>query len=121
MKRCPNCRKVYSDETLNFCLDDGAVLGAAPDEQPTVQFSSMEHTHAASPTSLGLVDGKSIAVLPFLNVSADPENEFFCDGLAEELLSSLAKIDGLKVASRTSSFSFKGKGAKIADIAAVLG
>jgi serine/threonine-protein kinase len=51
----------------------------------------------------------SIAVLPFANMSADAENEYFCDGLAEELLNALAKIEDLKVAARTSAFSFKGK------------
>src|SRR6266498_5351744 len=51
----------------------------------------------------------SIAVLPFSNLSAVPDNDYFCDGLAEELLNSLAKIEHLKVAARTSAFSFKGK------------
>lgn len=58
----------------------------------------------------------SIAVLPFVNMSADPENEYFCDGLAEELLNALAKIDNLKVAARTSAFSFKGKNRNISEI-----
>ncbi len=51
----------------------------------------------------------SIAVLPFVNMSADKNQEYFSDGLAEELLNHLAKIPGLKVAARTSSFQFKGK------------
>ena len=59
----------------------------------------------------------SIAVLPFANMSVDVENEYFCDGLAEELLNALAKIEGLKVAARTSAFSFKGKNTNITDIA----
>jgi adenylate cyclase len=50
----------------------------------------------------------SIAVLPFANMSGDPENEYFGDGLAEELLNALAGIEGLKVAARTSAFAFKG-------------
>jgi len=58
----------------------------------------------------------SIAVLPFTNLSADPENEYFCDGLAEELLNALSKIDDLKVAARTSAFSFKGKNVKTGEI-----
>jgi TolB-like protein len=49
----------------------------------------------------------SIAVLPFVNLSGDKEQEYFSDGLTEELLNSLAEIDGLQVAARTSSFSFK--------------
>ena len=60
----------------------------------------------------GAADGKdtpSIAVLPFVNMSRDEENEYFADGLSEELLNVLAKIRGLRVAARTSSFSFKGK------------
>jgi adenylate cyclase len=51
----------------------------------------------------------SIAILPFINVSADAENEYFCDGLAEELINSLMKLDKLRVAARTSVFSFKGR------------
>jgi len=52
---------------------------------------------------------KSIAVLPFANMSADPENEYFCDGVAEEIINALTQVPGLKVAGRTSAFSFKGK------------
>jgi serine/threonine protein kinase/tetratricopeptide (TPR) repeat protein len=63
----------------------------------------------------------SIAVLPLLNMSADPENEYFCDGLAEELLNALAKIEGLKVAARTSAFFFKGKEIDVREIGQKLG
>ncbi|HEX7270786.1 MAG TPA: tetratricopeptide repeat protein, partial [Casimicrobiaceae bacterium] len=59
----------------------------------------------------------SIAVLPFVNMSRDEENEYFADGLSEELLNVLAKIRGLRVASRTSAFSFKGKGVDIPTVA----
>ena len=52
---------------------------------------------------------KSIAVLPFVNMSADPENEYFTDGIAEEIINALSKVQALRVASRTSSFAFKGK------------
>ncbi len=62
----------------------------------------------------------SIAVLPFTNMSADEENEYFCDGLAEELLNALAKIDDLKVAARTSAFSFKGKNVEVSEIGEAL-
>ena len=63
----------------------------------------------------------SIAVLPFRNLSADPENEYFSDGITEELLNSLAQLRGLKVAARTSSFAFKNHGADLRTIAASLG
>ncbi len=59
----------------------------------------------------------SIAVLPFLNLSPDPENEYFADGLSEELLNVLAKIRGLRVVSRTSAFSFKGSKLDLATVA----
>jgi serine/threonine protein kinase/Flp pilus assembly protein TadD len=63
-----------------------------------------------------IVECPSIAVLPFANMSADPEQEYFCDGITEEILNALAKIDCLKVASRTSAFRFKGKGEDIAEV-----
>jgi len=69
----------------------------------------------------GEPDHNSIAVLPFLNMSADPGNEFFADGISEELLNILAGVEGLKVASRTSAFSFKGKDTPIPQIARELG
>jgi TolB-like protein len=55
------------------------------------------------------VDEKSIAILPFVNRSSDPENEYLCDGLAEELITGLARVDGLTVASQLSSFALKGQ------------
>ena len=58
-----------------------------------------------------------LAVLPFVNMSADPENEYFSDGLTEELLNALTRVDGLQVTSRTSAFAFKGKSHDIRDIA----
>lgn len=52
---------------------------------------------------------KSIAILPFLNLSSDEENEYFSDGITEELINALTKVEGLKVTARTSSFAFKGR------------
>jgi adenylate cyclase len=65
-------------------------------------------------------NNKSIAVLPFVNMSDDGANEYFSDGLSEELLNLLAKIPELKVAARTSSFQFKNRTGDIADIAGQL-
>jgi adenylate cyclase len=61
--------------------------------------------------------GNRLAVLPFVNMSADPENEYFSDGITEELLNALTRVDGLQVTSRTSVFAFKGKNTDIRDIA----
>jgi len=63
---------------------------------------------------------QSIAVLPFVNMSSDPEQEYFSDGLSEELLNMLAQIPALRVAARTSSFSFKGKHEDIRSVAGKL-
>ncbi len=64
---------------------------------------------------------KSIAVLPFVNMSDDPGNEYFSDGLSEEILNLLAKISGLKVIGRTSSFAFKGRNEDLRGIGQALG
>ncbi len=67
------------------------------------------------------VDPNSIAVLAFANLSDDKENEYFSDGISEELLTVLQKIPGLRVAARTSAFSFKGKNTKVQEIGRELG
>lgn len=59
---------------------------------------------------------KSVAVLPFTNMSADPDNEYFTDGMAEEIINALNKVQSLRVAARTSSFAFKGKNEDVGEI-----
>jgi TolB-like protein len=78
---------------------------------------------AAAPVApaVAAVPRKSIAVLPFVNMSADKDNEYFSDGIAEEILNALAKVDGLKVAGRTSSFQYKGRNESLQAIGAALG
>src|SRR4029079_8288752 len=82
--------------------------------ETTPQFAKTEST--AQPRAM-----TALAVLPFANMSTDVDNEHFCDGLAEELLNALSKIDALKVAARTSAFSFKGKAVDVGTIARTLG
>ncbi len=60
---------------------------------------------------------KSIAVLPFVDMSQAKDQEYFCDGISEEILDTLAKVDGLRVVARTSSFAFKGKNTEVNEIA----
>lgn len=67
-----------------------------------------------------LLKRESVAVMPFVNLSEDPQNEFFADGLAEELLNSLAQVEGLKVTARTSTFFFKDKNPSISEVAEAL-
>jgi TolB-like protein/Tfp pilus assembly protein PilF len=70
----------------------------------------------ASSTARPEIPEKSIAVLAFVNMSNDPENEFFSDGIAEEIINALTKIKALRVAARTSSFAFKGKSEDIGEV-----
>lgn len=72
-------------------------------------------------TKLAAQQGSSIAVLPFVNMSSDPEQEYFSDGISEEILNVLAKIPNLHVTSRSSAFSFKGKEIVISEVAQKLG
>jgi len=68
----------------------------------------------------GKSEGKSIAVLPFVNMSNDPDQEYFSDGISEELINSLVQIRELRVAARTSSFAFKGKNPSIKEVGSQL-
>ncbi|MGH7703862.1 MAG: protein kinase domain-containing protein [Gemmatimonadales bacterium] len=70
--------------------------------------------------SAGAGRTRAIAVLPFVNASPDPENEYFSDGMTDELINALAQVEGLRVASRTSVFALKGKPQDIRDIGAAL-
>lgn len=120
MKRCPHCNRIENDDALIFCRTDGTRLtaGMQAPEPATVILSS--NLASAELTTGHLQSAPSIGVLPFVNMSADPENEYFCDGLAEELLNALAKIENLKVAARTSAFSFKGKNVNVDEIGRAL-
>ena len=82
-----------------------------------------EHLYQPDPEEVkgkGKKAVNSIAVLPFVNMSGDPENEFFSDGITEEILNVLTRIEGLRVTSRTSSFAFKGKNGDIREVASKL-
>ena len=78
--------------------------------------SAASATNATTSTA----DQKSIAVLPFVNMSADKDNEYFSDGITEEILNGLARTPGLRVAARTSAFSFKGKNESVQRIGEAL-
>ena len=76
----------------------------------------------AAPTAQPPVPDKpSIAVLPFMNMSSDAEQEFFSDGITEDLITDLSKVSGLFVIARNSSFAYKGRSVKVQDIASDLG
>ena len=105
-------RREVTAGTAPVASSVSSTTATVPPVDPTSTIPSTSTTVTAAPES----EKPSIAVLPFVNRSRDEEDEYFSDGLADELLSVLAKIRGLRVAARTSSSSFKGKDATIAEI-----
>jgi len=99
-------------------------LARALSRDPGDRFESVarfaEALSQAAATPSGRVE-KSIAVLPFTNMSADPESDYFGDGIAEEIINALAQLPDLKVAARTSAFSFKGKNEDLRTVGEKLG
>ncbi len=90
-------------------------------ESPAAQVSEETVSDAQPVEDMTIAQRRSIAVLPFVNMSSDQEQEWFADGLTEEILNSLAKAPDLLVSSRTSSFVYKGSSAPITEIATELG
>ena len=88
--------------------------GPATETEPAAVTSPAE---VAQPAAATAEQKKSIAVLPFVNMSDDREQEYFSDGISEEILNGLARVKDLRVAARTSSFYFKGKDVKLSTIA----
>ncbi len=87
-----------------------------PTSSPIRSDSTQYHTAVGASAVVREVEQPSIGVLPFANMSADPDNEYFSDGITEEILNALTRIPSLKVASRTSSFALKGKSLDISEI-----
>ena len=90
-------------------------------EELASALGAVEAGATGGPVAAAPRERLSIAVLPFLNLSADPENEYFSDGMTDELTNALAKIAGLRVTARTSAFAFKGKERDVKDIGRRLG
>lgn len=101
---------------------NGIIIGTL---SAAVVFLLVERVFFAESTignnSKATVENASIAVLPFVNMSSDQENEYFSDGLSEELLNALAKVEDMQVAGRTSSFKFKDQNENITEIGKELG
>ncbi len=105
-----------------FAVDKFVIEDTDDDVEPvaTADMDSVTRPGVSSTQVDAGVPVLSIAVLPFVNMSSDPEQEFFSDGISEELLNVLAQLPGLRVAARTSSFQFKGQNQDIGKIAATL-
>ncbi len=104
---------------LGFFTFDKFVLDPSRDAE-LVQVTTDAVIEQVTESGKSGTADKSIAVLPFVNMSSDPEQEYFSDGISEELLNVLVHVDDLRVASRTSSFAFKGENKNLAEIADIL-
>jgi TolB-like protein/predicted Ser/Thr protein kinase len=113
---------VLRDEPADLHSPAADIVKRCMSKDPAGRFQSMSEVKAAleQVSTKPAASQPSIAVLPFANMSADKENEYFSDGLAEEILNALAQIPGLKVIARTSSFAFRGKEQDITGIAETL-
>jgi adenylate cyclase len=105
---------------LAYFAFDKFVLGPERESEPVANVEQAAPEPVLAAAAVAVQPDSSIAVLPFVNLSSDEEQEYFSDGLSEELLNLLAKVPGLHVAARTSSFSFKGKDLGIPEIASRL-
>ncbi|HVF39523.1 MAG TPA: protein kinase [Gemmatimonadaceae bacterium] len=120
----PSLRSVHSSTTEEVEIALVRALAKEPAERftTTMEFArALVATHLSTPNGsplhqAGAGSGKSVAVMPFTNMSSDPEGDFFADGIAEEIITALSKIKALKVSSRTASFGFKGKNDDIREI-----
>jgi eukaryotic-like serine/threonine-protein kinase len=103
-------------KSLQKRLEFEAELGRNPPPDKQLEAETQTFKADKRETTQTTEQTNSIAVLPFANMSNDAENEYFCDGLAEELLNALSKIKDLKVAARTSAFSFKNRNVGVSEI-----
>ena len=106
-------------------IDDAIARALAKDPgqrfATVTEFTAALAANAPSRGHVVPLTTRGIAVLPFVNVSSEPENEYLSDGITDELIDQLAKVDGIRVASRTSVFALKGKSQDVRAIGALLG
>ena len=103
--------------TSNASLATSTAPGSAVTRSPA---AAQPNPGSALLTGAAAIPAKSVAVLPFVNMSGDPKNDYFSDGITEEILDALAQIPNLKVAARTSAFAFKGKAEDLRKVGEVL-
>ena len=122
--RPPSVTEIKADLPRNLT----ALLRRCLEKAPADRFASAHEVAAALEELKREVDAggarasrASIAVLPFVNMSADPEQEFFCDGMAEDVINELTRVEGLHVVARTSSFQFRGRGLDLREVGEKLG
>jgi serine/threonine-protein kinase len=106
----PSIRSLRPTVPANVELALTRALAKAPEDRFTTMADFCEALSTPAPVTMPVAsdpESRAIAVLPFVNASADPENEYFSDGMTDELITALTKVEGLRVASRTSAFALK--------------
>jgi serine/threonine-protein kinase len=120
-----NLVAVARDEPAPLQAPDAlrSIVARCLSKSPAARYQSMSELKAALEAVAGKTEDRkpSIAVLPFANMSRDADDEYFSDGLTEEIINALVKVPGLKVIARTSAFAFKGQNTDIRKIAETLG
>jgi adenylate cyclase len=107
---------------LNLTFEDRGEQELKNIEKPVRVYDVLlEDNESESAMSMGEKEKPSIAVLPFTNMSGDPEQEYFSDGITEDIITDLSKVSGLSVIARHSAFSYKGKALKVQQIGRELG
>jgi len=99
----------FSINQIREALEDDAEKPRYVETLPRLGYRFVAQVEEVNEDAAGMNTEASIAVLPFANMSADPENEFFADGITEEIINALTRIEKLRVAACKSAFSFKGK------------
>ena len=108
-------------DKLDVSFEDGGVQQLKNIARPVGVYRAKLDRPSRLVSTLKLPDKPSIAVLPFQNMSGDPEQEYFADGISEDLITALSKLSQLFVIARNSSFSFKGKNVHVGEVARNLG
>ena len=108
-------------EKRNLAATVRATSGTVVEPEHTIRAIHVAEDSDQSESTFSLGEGPSIAVLPFTNMSGDPEHEYFADGMAEELITALSRCKWLMVIARNSSFSYKGKSVDVRQIGRELG
>ncbi|MDE2070878.1 MAG: hypothetical protein KGJ04_06435, partial [Gammaproteobacteria bacterium] len=103
---------------FHYAEHHGAGVAA---ERAVARAAAPVSANTLAPSAATLIPAKSVAVLPFVNMSGDPQKGYFSDGITEEIINALAQVPNLKVAARTSAFAFKGKDEDLREVGEVLG
>ena len=115
------CVRCTGSCVVGLVLLGGIVTFLSPSLPTFITHHSSFITQEAQPPALPLPDKPSIIVLPFANMSEDPEQDYFSDGITEDITSDLSKISSLFVIARNSAFTYKGKAVKVQDVSREMG